>query len=222
MKLSKILYGRVCDLWKEAAKKPFVIEMAKGNLDPYRFRSYMLQDYLYLLDYIEILQVMMKMAEDPDLKLFLENVIEETKKETYRVHVPNMRKIGISDEELAGSQKDETIASYLNYMRRQLEQGLLAGLTALLQCSWVYAYIGQIMMEKYPAEIGRSPYKSWFDAYTCPEYVESNQRWIDFVDRMAQGISQEETEKLCRIFEHCAVCENQFWDVLYGGIPPAR
>ena len=75
------------------------------------------------------------------------------------------------------------------------------------------------MLGKYSAKIGTSPYKSWFDACTCPEYVESNQNWIDLVDRKAQGISQEETEKLCRIFEHCASCENQFWDMLYGGMP---
>lgn len=223
MKLSEILYGRVCDLWKEAAKKPFVIEMAKGNLDPYRFRSYMLQDYLYLLDYIDILQRMLQLAEDSDLKAFLENVIEETRKETYRVHVPNMRMIGISDEEISGSQKVGIIADYLEYMRRQPEEeGLLAGLTALLQCSWVYAYIGQVMMERYSEKIEKSPYKSWFDAYTCREYLESNQRWIDLVDHKAQGISLEETEKLCRIFEHCAVCENCFWDVMYGEEPPRQ
>ena len=95
------------------------------------------------------------------------------------------------------------------------EEGLLAGLTALLQCSWVYACIGQTMMGRHAEVIEKSPYKSWFDACTCREYLESNQRWIDLVDDRARGIGVEETEILCRIFEHCAVCENHFWDMLY-------
>ena len=219
MRLSEILYGRGRPLWEEAAKKPFVLEMAEGSLSPERFRNYMLQDYLYLLDYIDILQRMLQRTKEQEMRAFLENVIEETRKETYRVHVPGMRKIGISDEEISAGKKVRAIADYIDYMSRlPEEEGQLAGLTALLQCSWVYAYIGQTMMEKYSAEIMKSPYKNWFDAYTCLEYVESNQKWIDLVDRRAQGISQEETEKFCRIFEHCAACENHFWDVLYGGI----
>ena len=47
MKLSEILHTKVEDLWKEAAAKPFVIEMAQGSLTPDLFRHYMLQDYLY-------------------------------------------------------------------------------------------------------------------------------------------------------------------------------
>ena len=56
MKFSDILYAHAKDLWEEAAEKPFVIAMADGTLDPARFRYYMLQDYLYLLDYIDILR----------------------------------------------------------------------------------------------------------------------------------------------------------------------
>ena len=216
MKLSEILYERVRDLWKETAKKPFVTEMAEGSLDPERFRTYMLQDYLYLLDYIDILQKMLRLAEEPDLKDFLGNIIEETQKETDRVHLPSMRRIGICDEEIADSKRIEAVAAYVEYMRRlPEEEGLLAGLTALLQCSWIYAYIGQVMMENYAETMEGSPYKSWFDAYTCREYLETNQRWIDFVDEKAQGIDSEGTEKLCQIFEHCATCENHLWDVLY-------
>ena len=77
------------------------------------------------------------------------------------------------------------------------------------------ACIGQTMMGRHAEVIEKSPYKSWFDACTCREYLESNQRWIDLVDDRARGIGVEETEILCRIFEHCAVCENHFWDMLY-------
>ena len=106
-------------------------------------------------------------------------------------------------------------AEYLQYMRNLLPQeGLLAGLTALLQCSWAYAYIGQNVCAKYREELSRSPYKSWFDAYTCPEYIEANQKWIDLLDKETADIPSNLAEKLRLIFRKCAEYENRFWDVM--------
>lgn len=214
MKLSEILHTKVEDLWKEAAAKPFVIEMAQGSLTPDLFRHYMLQDYLYLKEYIDILECTLKHTAEPGLQLLLCNVIEETKKETERVHLSKMREMGICDEDLEKTGKAKVIDDYVAYMRQQLEEGLLAVLTALLQCSWVYAYLGQALTEEYAAVIDLSPYKSWFEAYTCREYIEANQKWIDVLDNEAQSISQEEIGKLYRIFETCARFENRFWDEL--------
>ena len=183
MKLSEVLYTKVSDLWKEAAAKPFVVEMAKGSLDPELFRYYMLQDYLYLKEYTDILNRTLKRTADPDLQVFLRNVIKETEKETERVHLPNMKKIGISDAEIENARKAQVIVDYLAYMRQQPEKGLVAGL--------------------------------WFDAYTCKEYIEANKAWIDIVDYETEGISREETDRLCVIFETCARYENRFWDELY-------
>ena len=102
MKFSDILYEHAADLWEEAAKKPFVVEMAEGTLSPDRFRFYMLQDYLYLQDYIDILKSFQTFTNKPSLRAFLDRIIEETEQETYRVHVPNMKKIGVRDEDIRG------------------------------------------------------------------------------------------------------------------------
>ena len=86
MKLSDILYESVKKLWEEAADKPFVRQMAKGSLDRSRFRYYMIQDYMYLQDYIELLDKTLQYTDDPELKTFMITVIEETKQEAKRVH----------------------------------------------------------------------------------------------------------------------------------------
>ena len=215
MKFSDKLYAGALDLWLEAAEKPFVVKMAEGTLDEGRFRNYMIQDYLYLLEYIETLGLIRDQAEDEDLRNFLQNVIKETENETYRVHLPHMREIGVSDEEIAGAVKLQVISEYTGYMREQVaEHGILAGLTALLQCSWLYAFIGTRMVEKKADAIRHSPYKFWFDAYTCDEYIDANQMWIDTVDRMTEGIGGDEEALLSNIFITCARYENRLWDEL--------
>ena len=215
MKYTQTLFEKAEDLWKEAAENPFVTEMAEGTLEIDRFRNYMLQDYLYLLDYIDILKCMLKYTDDPFLGDFLLDVIQETERETNRVHLPNMKKAGITQEQIKNCSLVPEAAEYLQYMRNLLPQeGLLAGLTALLQCSWAYAYIGQNVSAKYREELSRSPYKSWFDAYTCPEYIEANQKWIDLLDKETADIPSNLAEKLRLIFRKCAEYENRFWDVM--------
>ena len=216
MKISAILFENVKDLWDQAAAKPFVVEMAKGILDPDRYRYYMVQDYLYLLRYVDILECIRESADDEKLDAFIGFVIDQVRKETTLVHVPNMKKLGITEVDAANSPQSPEIAEYASYMLSCVKQeGVLAGLTAQLQCSWVYAYIGQRMLETYPDEIAVSPYKGWFEAYTCDDYTGANQKWIDILDEKAEGVEGEEAEKLCRIFRTCAGYENRFWDMLY-------
>ncbi len=207
MKLSEILYKEALPLWQEAAEKEFVVEMAKGTLKEKLFRNYMLQDYLYLQDYNGILSEML-------LKTATMQVVEE---ETYRVHLPNMRGMGISEGEIESARRLPAFAEYVAYMRQCLEdEGVLTGLAALLQCSWAYAYIGERVLSQYAAEVARSPYKSWFEAYTGPEYLGANRRWIDFLDAAAEGISGEKVRHLCGVFTACARHENRLWDELYA------
>lgn len=215
MKISDILFESVKDLWDRAAGKPFVIEMAKGTLDQQRYRYYMIQDYLYLLEYVHILECIRESTDDPELEEFIRFVTEQVRKETMLVHVPNMRELGITQEDAASCPESPEIADYVSYMLgRVKEEGVLAGLTAQLQCSWVYAYIGQRMQKEFPEEIAASPYKGWFEAYTCEEYTDANQKWIDILDKKAEGVEGIEKEKLCRIFRTCAEYENRFWDIL--------
>ena len=217
MKISTVLFEHVQDLWEQAAGKPFVIEMAKGVLDQRRYRYYMIQDYLYLLEYIDVLECIRESTDDPGLKEFIGFVIGQTRKEIVQVHVPNMRALGITEEEAARCPVSVEITDYVCYMRSRVkEDGVLAGLTAQLQCSWVYAYIGQRMMEEFPDEIADSPYRGWFEAYTCDDYTGANQKWIDILDEQAEGVEDEEVQKLCAIFRTCAEYENRFWDMLAG------
>ena len=76
MKLSESLFAKTKTLWDEASSKPFVVNMAKGTLDKERYRRYMLQDYLYLLDYIAILKNIRDIAGDEEIKAVLERSLK--------------------------------------------------------------------------------------------------------------------------------------------------
>ncbi|MBR6383576.1 MAG: hypothetical protein IKS56_06280 [Lachnospiraceae bacterium] len=215
MKISEILFNNVKPLWDEASDKEFVLQMAKGSLNPECFKKYMIQDYLYLYDYIDILKDIKALSNNVDITSFIEAIIKEVEEELKRVHVPNMENLGIKVDEITKSDQNEVFKKYIAYMKTSVkENGLHAGIITLLQCSWCYAYIAEKVSEKYADTLPSSAYKEWFDAYTCKAYTDANQIWIDTVDRECADIDKSEIEKMAEIFTECAKYENKIWDTM--------
>ena len=216
MKFSDRLLRETKNIWDQAVEKPFVIGMAKGTLDTDLFKNYMIQDYLYLKDYIGILKQMLSMTEDAKLRSFLADTIKSTEYETYKVHMKNLRDLDIRDEDISNCKMKKVISDYVSYMNNQLKkQGIISGLTALLQCSWNYAYIADEIVHRYADELVASPYKSWFDAYTDSSYKKANDLWIKTLDDKVKNVDSDEVYKLCDVFRTCADYENKLWDCFW-------
>ena len=96
MKLSERIRARAEKLWPRYLSHPFVTEMADGTLPEEKFRYYMLQDYLYLQDYVKIFAAIIQKADDFEQLRFLSGEMENTIGETFRTHLPYMKRLGIS------------------------------------------------------------------------------------------------------------------------------
>lgn len=215
MKITDSLYACVKALWEKAADKEFLIKMAEGTLDEKRYSGYMLQDYYYLVEYKKILERLLELSEDSEVTDFLKLAIDVTVYETESVHLPAMKKLGISEDAIKNTGMNNVITDYVAFYHDTIDKnGLLGGFTALLQCCWDYAYLGKVMYENYGEKIEKSQYKFWFDAYTSKEYVETNEKWQSLVDKLTTGTDDKTKETLCNIFKTCANFENKFWDVL--------
>ena len=216
MKLTELLFSKAKEIWDQATEKPFVIEMAKGTLSDDLYKRYQLQDYLYLQEYIVILKRIKEFSNSDEITGFLNAIIKEVIEELDHVHLPYLRKLGIKDDEIVANSELPVIKEYIGYMKDKVEEyGLIAGITALLQCSWGYAYIGRTMFEKHAEEISGSKYKMWFEAYTSEGYVSANNTWIEVLDKLGADISEEETKTMTGIFTRCAQYEDELWGALY-------
>lgn len=216
MKTSERFFSKTKDAWEVAAKKPFVLAMAKGTLDQGLFKRYMMQDYMYLQEYTKIITRIRDISEDEEITAFLNNVIIVVKEEIKNVHQLNLEKLGTTDEDIKNNSIFPVITEYTGFMSKCVDElGAIGGFTSLLQCSWVYAYIAEKAFKDYPEEIGGSQYGSWFEAYTDEGYVTNNQMWIDLLDKKTEGLDEDTIEKLCTIFNKCALYENELWDALY-------
>lgn len=215
MIITDVFFTQVEALWDQASKKEFLIKMADGTMDGDRYKWYMLQDYYYLLDYKKILERLLELSDDSEVDSFLKLAVDVTMFEIDNVHLPAMKKLGITEEDIKTVGKNRVITDYINFYNETIDNtGLLGGFTALLQCCWNYAYLGKTLYDNYGEKIERSQYKFWFDAYTSKEYVDTNETWKGIEDRITTGIDDKTKETLCNIFKTCAEFENKFWDVL--------
>lgn len=192
MKLSETLYAQVQDIWPRYLSHPFVTEMACGTLPKEKFRYYMLQDYLYLQDYVKIFAAMIQKAEDFEQIRFLCGEMSATIDETFRTHLPYMKRLGIGEQEIACATAHIDSSAYSHYMICEAQAGdVLTGLVALLNCSWSYAYIAEKTVEAYPEAVNDESYGSWFAGYVSPEYKKTNQALIDRIDALAENIDEK-------------------------------
>ena len=91
VKLSERIYERAKALWPRYLTHPFVTEMADGTLPKEKFRYYMVQDYLYLRDYVKIFAAILQKTDDFEQIRFLSGEMANTIDETFRTHLPYMK-----------------------------------------------------------------------------------------------------------------------------------
>lgn len=216
MKLSERIYIRAKELWLQYLRHPFVMQMADGTLPTEKFRYYMLQDYLYLKDYVKIFAAIIQKADDFELLSFLSEEMSETIQETVRTHVPYMKRLGVTEEEIRNARPHIDNSAYSHYMLCEAQMGdVLTGLVTLLNCSWSYAYIAEQIVELHPEVLRGEKYGSWFAGYISEEYRKTNQALIDRIDALGAEIDEKKAQHLCEIFEKCFLFDLRFWDLVY-------
>ena len=184
-KLSQRLHACVQDIWPRYLSHPFVMQMADGTLPMEKFRYYMLQDYLYLKDYVKIFAAIIQKADDFEQIRFLSGELANTIGETFRTHLPYMQRLGVTEDEIRRARPHIDNSAYSHYMLCEAQAGdVLTGLVTLLNCSWSYAYIAQEMAARYPDALQNEHYGAWFAGYVSEEYRQTNQALIDRIDAL--------------------------------------
>lgn len=216
MKLSQELYLSVKDIWDSYNEHPFVKGIANGDLDIDKFRYYMLQDYLYLLDYAKVFALGVVKAKDEEtMRIFAESVNSILNGET-NIHKLYMERLGITKEEVKNAKAAIDNTSYTNYMLWVGQnEGLLELIVSVLSCSWSYKLIAEKIDEK-PGARDHEFFGEWIQGYTSKEYSDSNDVIINLVDKLGENITEEQLDNLKIIFKNCSRYEYMFWDMAYN------
>ncbi|MBA9002238.1 MULTISPECIES: TenA family protein [Thermomonospora] len=187
-------------LLEEQLKHPTVVGIANGDLDERVFRSWLEQDYLFLLDYVRVFSRLAWQAPDGHLG-DLVDLAHSTFHEELDLHRSLSAEFGA---DLEGARKGAACAAYTEFLLDSAA-AYRDGLAALYPCMWGYSALGAILAENPPAE---PRYRRWVETYADPGFAALARRIGEMIDEAAPDRARAE-----RLFLEGMRHELAFWDV---------
>ena len=211
---SELLREAAADIWDDQHQHPFVQGIGDGSLDLERFKHWIRQDYLYLIDYSRLMAL--AAARSPDLTTMTRfaSLLNETLHTEMSLHRQYAASFGISTEELERERPAPTTRAYTDFLLRTATIGDFGELVAgLLPCMWGYSEIGrQLATKPRPAD---ARYAEWIDSYASDEFVTLVEWCRDLIDRLAEGVGPAERERMRNAFVTSSRWELAFWEMAW-------
>ncbi|OAA84463.1 thiaminase II [Clostridium ljungdahlii] len=216
MKTSMKLYESVKDIWDSYYEHPFVKGIGDGNLEIDKFKFYMIQDYIYLLDYARVYALGVVKSSEESIMQGFSKMVDNILNGEMNIHRHYMKKIGIKKEEIENAKVSIENISYTSYILSVSQMGDLMDLTtSLLACMWSYYLIGK-KLSKVDGALDNEFYGQWIKGYISSDYEKETKWVIDLLDYLTQNISEKKFNRLKEIFINTSKYEYMFWDMAYN------
>lgn len=219
MLLTDYLFNESKKIWDEYLKHPFIVEMGKGTLDKEKFRNYLVQDYLYLLDYAKVYAMGLIKSDDVNHMKFFKDSVNGIMEDESATHIAYLKELGEDIKTLQRHKIKLENENYTNFMKSIALTGDIQDLIiAVLPCAWSYYYIAKEMKEIYKDNLENNYYAAWIESYSCEEYRMCAKENIDLANELCENIDDNKKEKLKDIFIKGSLYEMAFWHMAYKEI----
>ncbi|MET7767428.1 TenA family protein [Nocardia sp. NPDC005366] len=179
---------------------PTVAGIADGDLPEPVFRSWLEQDYLFLLDYVRVFSRLAWQAPAAHL-----GDLVDLAHATYHDELALHRSLAAEfDADLSGAVKGKACAEYTAFLLDSAAD-YADGLAALYPCMWGYSTLGAILADNPPSD---PRYRRWVDTYADPGFAALTRRCAQMLDEA--GGDQDRAQ---RLFLEGMRHEYAFWDV---------
>jgi len=199
--------------WKEYTQHDFVQSMGSGTLPVEKFMYYLVQDYLFLVQFARANALSAyKSSNLKDIGRSVQQVV--TLQEEIQLHIDFCKGYGLSEADIINEEEDQATTAYTRYVLDiGMSQDYLALQIALLPCLIGYGIIAKRLYEDPSTVRVGSKYWKWIEQYVAEEYREAMMRGSELVERHAEGLSPSRVEELAGIFIHATNMERGFWDM---------
>ncbi len=201
--------------WRKHVGHVFVDGLADGSLPEPAFRHYLVQDYLFLIQFARAYALASYKAERLEDMRAAAEIMHAILNVEMQLHVRYCADWGLTETDLAGASETlETVA----YTRYVLDCGMAGDLlelhVALAPCVIGYAEIGRELATRPGALDDENMYASWVKMYAGDEYQAVAQSAIETLDRLAaRRGGQDRYPGLRTMFEQATRLETAFWQM---------
>ena len=195
---------------------PFITGVGDGTLPVEKFKHYVMQDYVYLIDYARVLALASARAPDLDTMGWFAGLLDETLNTEMGLHRSYCAEFGITAGELEATQGAPTTIAYTSFLLKVAHQDSFGELVAsLLPCQWGYWEIGEHLANR--GEPAQAPlYTQWIQMYSSTEFEELARNIRSLADRVAEGVSPGQLAGMEEAYLTSLRFEHRFWDMAYN------
>jgi thiaminase/transcriptional activator TenA len=198
--------------------------MADGTLAAAAFRHYLVQDYLFLIEFARAYALAVykspQLADMREAAAGLSAILDVE----MNLHVKLCADWGLSPDDL---ERAPPAAEMLAYTRYVLDTGmrgdLLALKVALAPCVIGYAEIATRLSALPGARAAANPYRVWIDEYAGAPYQQVAAQARAHLDRLAERyVTPAREAELVAIFKEATRLEADFWEMGWRAAGGAR
>jgi len=213
---SRELKAKASKVWEEGYNHPFVQELGMGTLDREKFKFYLLQDYLYLLQYAKVFAIGAVKSDTEELMTRFSALQYFTLANEMNLHREYMAGFGVTREEMLSVKPSLFNSAYTANMLATGQTGGLAEIIAVVfPCAWTYANYAKRLKKQYAGALDANPYKAWIEMYSSAEFSESFEWFYDTLDELVSAMTDKQRGKIDEIFISSVEFEYLFWDMAY-------
>jgi thiaminase/transcriptional activator TenA len=202
-------------IWEAQHAHPFVHGVADGTLDVGRFRHFVRQDYVFLIEYARLLSLAAARAPRLEWMRRFAELAASTLGNEMELHRSFALAWGISADELEYERATPTTRAYTEFLLRTATLGDFAELVAaLLPCMWGYAELGRALAPRALAA-PNNPYVAWIETYASDEFAADADWCRTVTDELAADLGETGRARMLEAFLQSSRHELAFWDMAW-------
>ncbi|HSK28579.1 MAG TPA: thiaminase II, partial [Candidatus Limnocylindria bacterium] len=179
-----------------------------------RFTYFILQDYVYLLDFAQVL--CQGGAKSPDLEtleLFCRHALGAVEVER-SFHASFGKTLGLSRKQLDAVPKGPVTQGYIGHLQSVARGGSFGELVAaVLPCYWIYGETGRRLFRNRPKK--PKIFREWIETYASEGFWKPVREQIALMDKLGAAASASEKRRMTEHFILSSRYEYLFWEQAY-------
>ena len=208
------LKAATADDWQSYVDHDFVRQMGAGTLPQAAFRTYLVQDYLFLIQFARAYALATyKSRTLADMKAAQAGVAAIL--DEMDLHVRLCGRWGLSPQDIEAAPEHQATIAYTRFVLDCGAAGDLLDLhVALAPCVIGYAEIGRHLVPEGVDALGDHPYREWIAEYAGDAYqavAAKARRHLD--DLAARAMTERRFNELAALFGKASRLEADFWQM---------
>jgi len=207
------LWQEIEPIYAAILAHPFLTGLTDGTLDRGAFGYYVAQDVHYLRDYARALAVVgAKAPTQADTAMFARHAAGAVEVEL-ALHATLLPDLGLDVVAVAAAPVAPATRAYTSYLLATAYGGSFGeGLAAVLSCYWIYARVGQDLLERGSPD---PRYQRWIDTYAGEEFAEVVAEVLALVERTGPTLGPADEARARAHFATTARYEWMFFDAAF-------